>query len=271
MVQSAHAIHNWLHARLLHASGTFSHSVLFRQVLVAAVSLFLVFPTGVFAAITFDNSGAADGSGTQTLSYPVSGSNTALIVGVATNQAGDTITGVTYNGVSLTRIDYLPDSTYPNVGGGTYCYGETGAPTGSHSLVVSSTGGGVDVRAVSYDGVSQTGFPDAHKTDGTNGTASTFTTSITTVASNDWAAVMAYSDHGALSAGTGLTLRTGGSATNIAILDSNGSVAAGSNSFTVNSTSGSSSWALCDVAFAPVSTPVVSAVRLPDPIFWGWW
>lgn len=205
-------------------------------------------------AIGLDTHLASDAGGTtsMTLSYTCTGTNLLLIVGVNANSTTDVITGVTYNAIAMTRANALINTAQ----GSTFIYYLVAPATGAHNIVVSASSATLgSIRATSYTGVGQTGFPDAQKTASQTGsTSSTFSTTITTVANNSWIYAIAASDHGVLSAGTNLTLRDGGTATNLADFDTNGAITpAGSTTLGFASTAGTSHWAVCMMSFAPVA------------------
>lgn len=116
---------------------------------------------------------------TNTFAHVMSGVNTALIVGVRTNGAGDDIAGVTYNGVGMTRID---KSTNTNT---SYLYYLSSPTGGSNNIVISSTGASILIEGegVSYTGVLQSGQPEAHAT-ATASASATVANIVTTVADN---------------------------------------------------------------------------------------
>lgn len=172
-------------------------------------------------AISFDNSidPVIQGSGvstTQTVSYTTSGDNRILLVGVL-KQSNNTVSGVTYNGVSMTQI-----GTFTTTAGGgenNYLFLLVNPASGANNIVVtfnSSTGVSA-VCASSYNGAKQTGQPDANNT-GYSASTTSLTTSVTTTSDNCWLAGYARAGD-TMTAGTATTLRT---ASNISMMDSNG-------------------------------------------------
>ena len=107
--------------------------------------------------IAFDAQSKSSTTGTSlTFSHTVSGSNRVLIVAASSN-GGDHITGITYNAVAMTQQAKLAVGTNY-----VYLYYLIAPDTGAHDVVVSSGSSVVLVAcAVSYTGVSQSGFPDA--------------------------------------------------------------------------------------------------------------
>lgn len=124
---------------------------------------------------------------TRTLSHTCTGSNLLLLAWVeeyGTN-ASDNITGVTYNGVAMTRI------AFPTAAGGSvlrwYLYALLAPATGTHNIVATGTysGSQIGIYAVSYSGVKQTSNPDVVVTQ-SQSNSSPLTLSLTTVADNAW-------------------------------------------------------------------------------------
>ena len=159
-------------------------------------------------AIAFDSATrATTGTGTSlTFSHTVSGSNRILVVGVADNDAttGDTITGVTYNGVAMSRIS---GGYGTNTDGGTvFLYYLVAPATGTHNVVVScSSSHSLSALAASYTGAAQTGQPDANTAQSTSASTS-INISLTSVADKCWAVI--YTKGGDyISASTGTTSR----------------------------------------------------------------
>lgn len=114
-----------------------------------------------------------------TVSHTVAGSNRALVVGVIAG-ASDIVTGVTYDGVAMTRVDVR------NNGNSTaYMYYLLAPNTGTHDYVISVSGGAVTINAegLSLTGVKQSGQPDASATSVASATTS-LATSVTTIADN---------------------------------------------------------------------------------------
>lgn len=177
-------------------------------------------------AIAFDASAKSSGSGINTLTFAhtCSGSDRALVVNVVCDNS-DKVTGVTYNGVGMTQVSKLQNTTSRF----TYLYLLLGPATGANNIVVSTSSlSYIEGNSASYTGVKQTGQPDAT---GSNSASSgtSLTTSLTTIADNCWTVLSALGQGGGIAAGSGATLRI--SQLVGAILDSNGVVSpAGSKS-----------------------------------------
>lgn len=207
-------------------------------------------------AIAFDNAtDTSQSTQNPSLSYNVSGSNTLLIAVLFENSGDDDVTGVTYNGNSLTQENKVQLTS------GNYCYEYAllGASTGSNTLSISrsssGSGQGLGIAIASYDNVKQSGFPDAsHSTTGT--TVGTISDSVTTSADNAWVMTgyCTASNNGPVYAGTGTTERT--STPNVAgIFDSNGGIhpAGSATLYLNNSASAGDRWGLMTLSFAPAN------------------
>src|SRR5689334_27564 len=119
-------------------------------------------------ALAFDAVGPSSAGQTATTptsvtwSHTGTGSNTALVVfvGVGENSGADgtkTISGVTYNGVSMTQIG-TPKHTNNDTFGYLACYGLVNPATGAHNVVVSfnSAPSTAECGSLSFTGADQT-------------------------------------------------------------------------------------------------------------------
>ena len=203
-------------------------------------------------AIAFDAQSASSFSSgtTNTFSHTCSGSNGILYVGVYDGL--NNVTGVTYNGVSMTLVN-----SFAMTGGaaGQYIrlYQLVSPATGANNVVITcSAAGNTYGNGVSYTSASQTGQPDAQNTGGAS-TGTSLTTSVTTTADNCWVVGFAYMA-GTISAGTNTTLRSTNAGGILAIFDTNAAqTPAGSKS--VQTTSGTSGFNGHVIAsFAPAVT-----------------
>lgn len=195
-------------------------------------------------AIAFDAEGSGNGTGTSVdATHVCTGANRLLLVGVykGTNNA-DEITGVTYSGVAMTRVNTQNGPNFK-----IYLYALIAPATGSNTITAScSTSRFIQIFSGSYTGVSQTGFPDAETSSNINSTGLTET--LTTVADNCWLGGVFNNDGSAMSAGANTTLRHAASA--MAIADSNAARSIGSNSIAVTWT-GAANGQGCICSFAP--------------------
>lgn len=203
-------------------------------------------------AIAFDNSAVTATpvvSGTS-YSYTTSGSNRLLFIGLGI-PFGQSISGVTYAGVSMTQQAMLTDASNYNI----YLFYLVNPALGANNYVVTASSSTQTYGCVaSYNGVSQTGFPDASTTNQNTGTSQTVT--LTTIANNAWTFMFSgfnYGQVGTPTGGTGTTIRQALQKIFIAS-DSNGAITpAGSTSLILNNgTSGSQNDSIM-VSFAPVA------------------
>lgn len=181
---------------------------------VLALALFLP-RAGAFADVAFDSYSTDNGSGTASLSYShtVSGSDTALVVGVMTDE---TVTGVTYDGVSMTPVNSVVNFPSDN---NEYLYYLTNPSTGSHNVIVTTSASAtIYSDAASYTGVSQTGQPEENNTATTTGAS--LSAAVTTTSDNNWLVGAFRNGAGDTTAGADTTLR--GTSGPFNLFDSNG-------------------------------------------------
>jgi hypothetical protein len=145
---------------------------------------------GALVGINFDSEAhAGDSTGTSlTHAHTCSGDNRILFVATLYDdfQSAST-TGVTYNGVALTKYDTMGGTGGPTYGSAVDMWYLIDPDIGTYNIVASfSNGNGRPIRSfsTSYNGVSQTDFPDSGTksyNDSTN-----YSISTTTVANNCW-------------------------------------------------------------------------------------
>jgi len=205
-------------------------------------------------AIAFDASseGSGDAVSSITISHTTSsGSNRIMWVGVW-DQNNDTVTGVTYNGVSMTQANKIRVGT----GGGAeyvYLYYLVAPSTGANNVVISRSvsTNSLHGRVITFTGASQTGIPDASNT-GQSNSASSLAVSVTVVAANSWVVAMMRNTNAAVaSSDSNFTMRL--TSSSIMIADTNGAVSAGSYTGTFNNSGGGGRWGLCMASFAPAA------------------
>ena len=209
-------------------------------------------------AIEFD---AASGASytepltSKTWSHTVgAGENRLLLVGAGNTFPNDNVTGVTFNGVALTKVTsrQIPGNRWISV------WYLLAPDSGTHDIVI--TYGDTQSAmgfAASYAGVSQ-GAMDASATAVTSSSAESITASVTTIADNCWTFMMAgaTTSPGTLSAGTATTKRAGDGTYGYGVFDSNGpKTPAGSRSLQATWT-GNQDAAAVIVSFAPFSTNI---------------
>ena len=218
-------------------------------------------------AVAFDTStdgGLTIASNTLTWSHTCSGANRVLYVGcfggglTGGDQGDDSITGVTYNGVSMTLVGKTINTGDRYV----YLWELVNPASGANDIVISSTLTVIAGVASSYTGCT------------THESATTYTdigTSITvlllSVAANSWTVMVTKNDVGTASAGTGTTTRQS-TATGLAIFDSNGPLAPGNQS--LQATIGSSAlWAAVMAIIPPASGGSTTWPGYTSPFGWS--
>lgn len=209
------------------------------------------------------NSGDLTSVSSATWSHTTSGSNRILVVGAnargVKSDTNTTVTGVTYNGVALTKIRGDTSDSGDTFRGRSELWYLIAPATGAHNVVVTYTGTvtATGCGAISLTGVIQgTGAIDAHN----GATATTDTTpsvNVTVVASNCYLIDTIYSRSD--------TLAKDASQTTIMAIASNGGgddsamtykVSPGTGSQTMAWTSGAEESALSAVSIAPLVTSV---------------
>src|SRR5258708_15819098 len=104
------------------------------------------------------NTNGGTATNTWTISHICTGSNLLLLTYLHA-QDGDTVTGVTYNGVSMTQLVKKIDGSGNN--GFLYIYGLLNPATGAHNVVASRSTSTFSILAVnpSYTQLPQSGLP----------------------------------------------------------------------------------------------------------------
>lgn len=182
-------------------------------------------------AIAFDASSQSSSSGlvsSLTWSHTCTGTDRILFVLFGENTGTPSQSGVTYGGVAMTQL----------TGAQAFCTGWylVNPASGANNIIATrSVPSTAPIRGVgvSYTGAKQTGQPDSQN----KGTATGNVTVATTVlAANSWIVGYGSNDNDqVLSAGSGFTLRLANSGDpSMAMFDSNGTVATGSVSSTIN-------------------------------------
>lgn len=214
-------------------------------------------------AIAFDatSQGQNSGATSLTVAHTITGSNTALVVGVY-DDAGDTVTGVTCNGVAMTQSRKVQFGNYTKY---LYIYTLVAPTTGDIVASRSSSTGVMNLIAASYTGVLQTGQPEA--SNGTNYPAASqtaITTSVTTATNNAWIIACGVVDNVATPTPNGVTRRdSGGLSGGLALGDTNGPKSpAGAYTVGFDSTSGNQKGGMNGVAFAPIEVATGNALMV---------
>lgn len=136
-------------------------------------------------AVAFDaasNAGAFVNQTNFSWSHTCTGNNLVLFVAITSQQAyAPAAPAVTYNGVSMTVIDHDDQDAQ---GGFTATYYLLNPPTGTHTIALTASAGGISTgAAISLTGVKQSAQPEAH---GTNDVTGNPSKSITTVTDRAW-------------------------------------------------------------------------------------
>lgn len=211
--------------------------------------------------IAYSATSGGSGSGTSvTYSHTCSGSDRILFVSAfAPYPASGSTTGVTYGGVSMTKVD----SNKPQANWDYSLWYLVNPASGANNVVCTSSntvsGSFYMSMAVSYTGASQTGQPDGSAK--ANGSGTTLNQSVTTTADNSWVIGAGMSGAGSPTASTGVTSRN--SQTFCRIGDSNApKTPAGSYSMTYT-TGSSDNWGLLMASFSPAggTSTQISAVN----------
>lgn len=210
---------------------------------------------GTLTTSTGSTSGA-----TKTVSHTVpAGTDKILIAGLLTQTGGnaDRVTGVTFNGVAMTRL--LKRNIGTTAAG--YVYYLINPDSTTANIVASlSPNSNCHIVAWQYEGVKQTGFPDYSA--GQGGTP-TFSPSFTTVADNAWCVVWGASEAGgSYNAGSSTNKRYAGAVLSAVVgqaFDGGPRSPAGSNSITINDGGSAQPSEYIKFSMAPVVTASAKA------------
>lgn len=206
-------------------------------------------------AIAFQaaDSNITDFSTVSSVTYSFANAGDALAVMFLSNGTTDPVSGVTFNGDSLTRT--VTKETSEGGSFRAYMYHMV-APDVTTANVVISASGQLFLNlttAQSYTGAAQTGQPDSIGST-TNDASTSVVTSCTVVAANSWMVSFAYNNASDCAASTGVTSRATASYSGDSVAygrsgDSNGPLSAGANSQTY--TFSSSKNVMVAATFAP--------------------
>lgn len=215
-------------------------------------------------AIAFDaHTTFKETTGTSlTFSHTCTGSNLVLWVNVLIQSGTDLVTGVTYNGVAMTRAG-TPAVQGTQTDYGYYLYNPA---TGSNSVVVSTSSSvQIDAHSTSFTGVDSGHTPAYNTGGGASGTQ--LSVSVTTTVDNSWLVGGSRNNFGPTSGGTNTTWRE--TATSFGMSDSNGALSpAGSYSQTwIWGTNAANLGWVADIA--PPVAATVSAVSTGSLLLMG--
>lgn len=189
---------------------------------------------------------------TKTWSHTCTGSDRFLFVNILNGGTTDLVTGVTYNGVDMTRIAGQAGDFYHSM------YGLANPASGANDIVVTcSSSNNIIPNSISYTGVNQTGQPNVFAYN--NNTSSTsITSSITTITDNSWLMMfMRKNTGGSATAGAGTTSRVNDTTYGLHTFDSNAPITPAGSASLIANHSTSSKWTII-VAFAPVGAAPAS-------------
>ncbi len=213
-----------------------------------------------WAALAIDSASSAGCGSCTSLSWShtVSGTNRLLVVGPSGYDTADSVTGATYNSVSMTVV---PSSSTSNGNHTISQYGLIAPSTGANTVLVSATGPMTDL------GAGAVSYTDAHQTTpfGTavtaTGTSTTPTVNVSSAADEIVVDALNILHNGTLTVGAGQTQRwqaIGGSG----FIKYAGSTETGSATTTMSwANSTSQAWAISAVPVKPVGA-AAATVRL---------
>lgn len=207
-------------------------------------------------AIAFDsNTPFVVNPGSDTISHTCTGTDRYLFVGILI-QSGQSCTGVTYNGVSMTQLVSLSTNNV-SANETIYLFGLANPASGTNNVVASFSGAGTrGFMASSFTGAKQTSSIDA--TNSGTGSSGTATVSVTTTSNNAWLVGYARGQSN-VSAGSSTTLR--GATDNVNMMDSNAAKTP-AGSYSLNFTTASNNnWGSIVAALAPTATAQVKTMN----------
>lgn len=192
-----------------------------------------------------------------TFAHTCTGSNRFLAFGFMGSAAGDSVTGATYNGTAMTRLNTGNDWAGSNR---FYTYYIANPDSGSNNIVISSSATvNASIISSSFTGVHQTTPIDSNKYDvGRTNSSNTFTLTTTVVGSNCWLVAYWRDVDGGYSPDSGTNGTTDrGRTTTVAMVasDSNGTVGTGSQGLKWDAGGNSRIGALMIFSLAPDTTP----------------
>lgn len=197
----------------------------------------------------------ADVGSTHTFSHTCSGANRILFVSgrnYCSSTASDVVTGVTYNGVAMTRLTAYALYVAGATADWDYVYYIIAPATGANNIVVScSATSNAYFRGHSYTGVKQTGFPDASAS-AYSGTGTSITSTLTTIADNCWLVGLHDNEQNIQTAGANTTIRNITNSGIISVDTNSAQTPAGSKSMSSSwSGSGPNYYSIVSIAPAP--------------------
>jgi hypothetical protein len=235
-----------------------------RSLRTLAVTLLIVLavPAHAFAAIAFDATVTSVNPASNTVSFTTSGSDRYLVVQVLSSP-GDTVTGVTYNGVAMSQIMTSTFGAQANE-----LWGLANPASGTHNIVASFSGAPstVVIDAISYTGAQQTTPIEATGTNSGSGTSASV--SVTTLTDNAWLVgyFRANSASGAFTAGSNTVIRTDAAEGTRQLADS-GAVQSPPGSFSLNATMATGSWNVMAFSLKPAAGAATDEYQANSQIY----
>lgn len=187
-------------------------------------------------AIAFDTTVAGINwatASTHSYSHTCTGSDLTLYVAIFWGGGSDIVSGVTYNGVSMTRLFADLDDAQPGAGNSQAVYFLHAPATGSNTVEITLTGSNtISAISSSYTGTKQSGTP-VYVTDDGVATSSSFTSSGVSVSTADsWLVAFFRDVDNRTMTSSQLTLRGGTTTVIEEAWDSNGTVSTGTQTVT---------------------------------------
>lgn len=216
------------------------------------------------ARVSSDSAFENDVAAFLTISFPVTGGSTSLLVSSEGQQSGLPVVSWTYNGDSLTtdKEEEDPSAAANNIRVGSL----VNPDAGTHDLTFtkSNATGFISLCVAEYSGAKQTGQPDATASD-SSASASGLSYTITTVSDDCWVMTVASNTTGVLNSGTNYTIIEQPSTSNAAFGDSNASVGAAGGK-TVSMSGNSGRWYAASASYAPAPASGPSNVKTWDGV-----
>lgn len=193
-----------------------------------------------------------EGVTSRTMAHTCTGTNLFLVSFGSVNSGSDIVSGVTYNGVAMTRsVRQLNNSGTFTM----YAYYLIAPATGANNIVWSLSSGDIAVCGISLTGANQSAQPDVSGGSNSGGSSGTsYTNTLTTVADNSWhLAAMRQTVGGGITAGSGTAVRVdgvGGASFSVFEDDGGAVTPAGSNTLTGTGTD-TDTWFTAGISVAP--------------------
>lgn len=219
-----------------------------------------------FDAQTTDFNNALAKPASQTFSHTCTGSDRYLFLAVTCN-VGGSITGATYNGVSMTELGNFADG--PFIMNESIVYGLANPASGANTVSIQTTGTGNVIlysAAASYTGVNQT-TPNPHSASNSIVGATSLTLTIDTSSSpstnNCWIICGSFTDGNyTATAGAGTTKRSSGTTDDwVGVYDNDIAITPAGSDSLITDISTSSDIYMLGVSLAPVGATSTIKVK----------